>query len=238
MQDPRQPPEAAAATSNAALTPGANNGTSQEEQLPYANPLTAQALQQLEQHQGFVPVAASTGQPAAVQPYFEHTEAPPGTLQQPVHHRSPLGPTSLGRKDSIASTCSSTALLGRMSGVSMHRIDNSSVSSQQQLQARLHAEQQVALQAQAATAAAAAAGPSTAQLLQQAAVGGSTSSSPPVSPSRHGVSRFSADGSSVGAGAMAIPVPPTALGLPAIATTLPGSLAGTSPTGRSKAAAI
>lgn len=190
MQDPRQPLEAAAATGNAVLPPGSNNGAAQQEQLPYANPLTAQALQQLEQQQGFVPVAASTGQPAAVQPYFEHSEAPPGTLQQPVHQRSPLGPSPLVRKDSIASTVSSTALLGRMSGVNMNRIDVSSISSQQQLQARLYAEQQAALQAQAATAAAAA-GPSTAQLLQQAAVGGSRSSSPPLSPSKQGASRFS-----------------------------------------------
>jgi hypothetical protein len=227
MQEPRQPPEGAAASGNALLHPGASHGTAQQEQLPSANPLTAQALQQLEQQQGFVPVAASTGQPAVVQPYFEHSEAPPGTLQQPVHHRSPLGPTALVRKDSMASTCSSTALLGRMSGISMQRNDFSSVSSQHQLQARLHAEQQAALQAQAA--AATSAGPSTAHMLQQAVVGGSSTSSPPLSPGRREAARFSADGSSVNAGAMAIPVPPNALGLPAIATTLPGSLAGTSP---------
>jgi hypothetical protein len=66
------------------------------------------------------------------------------------------------------------------------------------------------------------------QQLQQAAVG-SSASSPPLSPrwvALHGSSRPSLEGSAANTGAS---LPPQALGLPAIATTLPVPIPGTSP---------
>jgi hypothetical protein len=70
-------------------------------------------------------------------------------------------------------------------------------------------------------------------VIPQQTAGGSSSTSPPLSPTRaaqHGSARPSADGSiaSAAAASMQPVVPPQALGLPAIATTPPVPIPGTS----------
>jgi hypothetical protein len=144
-----------------------------------------------------------------------------------------LGPTiSSIKRDSISSSSSSTLLLGRMSGASLQRPDFVPSAAQQQ-QARQYMEQQLLQQqAQAQAQAAAAAAGVSLQLPPHMPAGGSAASSPPHSPKRpgrHGSARPSADGSGSYAGAGMQPVPPQALGLPAIATTMPVPIPGTSP---------
>lgn len=235
QEQPRQPAAAAAAGGSSAPHAHPTNTTAQQEQLPGAAPLTAQNVQQLEQQVGAPGLLhASSGQQPA-QTHVEQLEPAHGLQSQPLHQRSPLGLVHMSsiRKDSASSSASSAPLLGRMSGVSLQRPDFTT-SSSQQLQARQYLEQQ-ALQQQAQIQAAAAAGaqlPASALQQQQQPAGGSTTSSPPLSPrrlARHSSARPSVDGSGSIAMASMQPVPPQALGLPAIATTLPVPIPGTSP---------
>lgn len=198
--------------------------------MPAADPLTAATLQQLEQQGGPGQNQVAPPQQPAATASHEQAASAHGVLPQPAHQRSPLGPAvSSIKRDSISSS-SSSALLGRMSGASLQRPDFVASAAQQQ-QARQYMEQQLLQQQAQAQAAAAAAGVSV-QLPPHMPAGGSATSSPPLSPKRqgrHGSARPSADGSGSYAVASMQPVYPQALGLPAIATTPPVPIPGTSP---------
>lgn len=191
--------------------------------------LTAQALHQLEQ---------------------QHSQSHPDAAQ-PSHQHSPIGPPAApSRKYSSCSTCSSTALLGRMSGISLPRSEIGLAAAagagagaaalqrpppQQQLQPEPQSAQVYIAELQAPHAAFEAGSMLLPSVnMPQAAVAGSANSSPPLSPNRQ---QAATGGSFAGAGQAqgtqgpiaAACLDPQALGLPAIATTLPVAIPGGPP---------